>query len=306
MLFSAPAPDWRAEHHDWPHAEASRFVDADGIRFHVQIMGNGPVILLLHGTGSSTHSWRDLMPFLSSRFTVVAPDLPGHGFSETAPFNRATLNRIARAVAALTSALKCAPALVVGHSAGAAIAVRMVLDQLIDPRGVVAINGALFPYRGNAGMLFSALAQALFLNPIAPRIFAYGMQEPERVRQLISKTGSHIDSQGMAYYARLFRYPGHIAGALGMMAHWNLGPLAQSLHLLKTPLLVVAGEHDRAVPPAQMRAAAELAPAGRFVSIPNVGHLAHEESPATVAAIVKSFAAELKIIPLHTISSDLL
>ena len=74
---------WERDGRDWPNREASRFVEAGGLRWHVQQMGRGPVLLLLHGTGASTHSWRALLPLLAKSFTVVAPDLPGHGFTAT-------------------------------------------------------------------------------------------------------------------------------------------------------------------------------------------------------------------------------
>ena len=62
---------------DWPNAAHSQFVRAAGLDWHVQIMGSGPTLLLLHGTGAATHSWRDLMPFLAEHFTlVVAPICP--------------------------------------------------------------------------------------------------------------------------------------------------------------------------------------------------------------------------------------
>ena len=61
---------------DWPHMDLSRFVQTPGVRWHVQIAGSGPVLVLLHGAGASTHTWRDLLPALSADFTVVCPDLP--------------------------------------------------------------------------------------------------------------------------------------------------------------------------------------------------------------------------------------
>ena len=54
-----------------------------GLRWHVQMMGTGPQVLLLHGAGAATHSWRDVAPLLARDFTVIAPDLPGHGFTDT-------------------------------------------------------------------------------------------------------------------------------------------------------------------------------------------------------------------------------
>ena len=62
---------WQREGLDWPHRETSRFVEAGGLRWHVQQMGRGPVALLIHGTGASTHSWRGLLPLLARRCRVV-------------------------------------------------------------------------------------------------------------------------------------------------------------------------------------------------------------------------------------------
>ena len=84
MVFSSGELDWDRDGRQWPNREFSRFVLADRVRFHVQVAGSGPVLLLLHGTGASTHSWRKLLPLLHEQFTVVVPDLPGHGFSSMA------------------------------------------------------------------------------------------------------------------------------------------------------------------------------------------------------------------------------
>ncbi|MFY0022431.1 hypothetical protein ABTQ05_21120, partial [Acinetobacter baumannii] len=61
-------PDWATDGRDWPHRDASRFVDAGRVRFHVQVMGSGPPLLLIHGTGAATHSWRDVAPLLAEHF----------------------------------------------------------------------------------------------------------------------------------------------------------------------------------------------------------------------------------------------
>ncbi|MFI5243279.1 MAG: alpha/beta fold hydrolase, partial [Gemmatimonadales bacterium] len=77
-------PTWVEMGARWPNGHASRFIDAGGQRWHIQIMGRGPALLLVHGIGAATHTWHELAPRLSARFTVIAPDLPGHGFT-TAP-----------------------------------------------------------------------------------------------------------------------------------------------------------------------------------------------------------------------------
>ena len=53
-------PDWATDGRDWPNREASSIVREGGYEWHVQMMGSGPVCLLLHGTGAATHSWRTM------------------------------------------------------------------------------------------------------------------------------------------------------------------------------------------------------------------------------------------------------
>src|SRR3954470_13494112 len=111
-------PRWEMEGRLWPNREASSFVQAAGLRWHVQRMGQGPQLLLVHGTGAATHSWRGLAPLLARRFTVVAPDLPGHGFTEAPSPDRLSLPGMVAALDGLLRALDVSPALAVGHSAG--------------------------------------------------------------------------------------------------------------------------------------------------------------------------------------------
>jgi magnesium chelatase accessory protein len=281
--------DWQTDGLDWPHREASRFVTADGLTWHVQVMGDGPILLLLHGTGASSHSFRDLMADLAQDFTLVVPDLPGHGFSDLPGYESLSLDGMARALADLLTALDLAPDVAVGHSAGAAILVRMALDGAIAPRGIVSLNGALTPFRGAPNFLFPAIAKALFLNPLTPRLVAR-RASPRAVRRLIQDTGSALDAAGVEYYTRLMRTPAHVAGALGMMANWRLQGLGRQLSALAPPATFVACARDKAVPPADGATLAGRVPAGRYLEVEGLGHLGHEEDPARFAALIRAEA----------------
>ena len=240
--------DWNTDGSDWPNREASRFVEAADLRWHVQVMGEGPVVLLLHGTGSSTHSWRDVMPLLAKSFTVVAPDLPGHGFTSKPTKASLTLPGMAAAIAALMRKLELSPQRAAGHSAGAAVLVRMATERLIAPDLIVSFNGAFFPVTGVAGQFFSPLAKAVASAKIMQKLFA-SMADRPAVERLLKDTGSNIDARGLALYQRLFANEGHIAGTLGMMAAWDLHWVEQDLQNLPVMLyLVKASErpHHRA------------------------------------------------------------
>jgi magnesium chelatase accessory protein len=288
-------PEWRIEGRNWPHAAASRFISAGGIDWHVQVMGNGPVALLLHGTGAATHSWRDLAPLLARDFTVVMPDLPGHGFS--GPIRRATPKAVAAALAALTDNLDLPPAITIGHSAGAAIAMTMVQHQLAAPRVVVGLGGALLPFPGMAGKLFPALARMLFVNPLMPEIFAMRARIPGEIPSFIQRsTGSRIDAAGLALYERLMKTSGHIGGALALMANWDLEPLEAALPGLDLPVLLAHGDGDKTIPPATSRTVAGRLPQGEALMLPGLGHLAHEEDPAGHARLISDFARRHRII----------
>lgn len=278
--------DWDRHGHDWPNRAASRFVHAGGIRWHVQRMGRGPVILLLHGTGASTHSWRDLGPLLANRFDVVAPDLPGHGFTDTPVAHRLSLGGMSAAVAALLVELKLDPAFAVGHSAGAAILIRMCLEKRIAPRLVISLNGALLPFGGLPGRIFSPLAKVLAGSAVVPRWFARRATDPKVVGRLLHGTGSAIEPKGVEFYHRLAQNPVHVAGALGMMAHWDLAGLARDLPRLSIPLALVVGGNDRTIPSTEAFRVRDLLPTATVHYLKGLGHLAHEEQPEQLAELV--------------------
>lgn len=279
-------PVWTLDGRDWPHREASLFVVVDDLKWHVQEMGQGPVVLLLHGAGAATHSWRGLMPLLAGQFRVLAIDLPGHGFTGTPAGVALSLPEMARRVTALLRAIGGAPALVVGHSAGAAIALRMALDGGTAEAPVIALNGAFQPYAGVTAPLFQGLARTLFANPFAAHAAAAAARDPARVARLIRGTGSRIDDQGLALYGRLFQRSGHVASTLGMMAHWDLGALGRDFSRLKTPLTLVVGTGDTAVPPSVAEGVRASIPHAHIVRLNGLGHLAHEERPDLVGDVI--------------------
>ena len=278
---------WERDGADWPNRDASAFVTAAGLRWHVQRLGAGPVVLLLHGTGAATHSWRDLAPLLAADHTVIAPDLPGHGFTSGAAPARLSLPGMARAVDGMLAELGVRPALAVGHSAGAAVLVRMCLDGTIAPRALVSLNGALLPFGGVPGRVFSPLARLLSRSTLVPRLFAARARERAAVERLIRSTGSTLDARGIALYQRIVGNPGHAAAALAMMANWDLGALSRELPRLRVPLTLVVGERDRTVSPTEAARVARLLPSARLVRLPGLGHLAHEEDPQQIARIVR-------------------
>ncbi|MEL6478238.1 MAG: alpha/beta fold hydrolase BchO [Pseudomonadota bacterium] len=279
---------WDREGRDWPHREASRFLRAGRTDWHVQVMGpeDAPVCLLLHGTGAASHSWRGLLPLLANRFRVIAPDLPGHGFSRAASMMQLSLSGMAREVDALLTALEARPTLALGHSAGGPVLARMALDGSVAPQRIVTVNGAFLPFKGMAAQLFPPIAKALIWNPFVPHMVAWTAMDRGAVKRLLASTGSEIDAAGVDLYHTLFQSRVHVQSTLNMMARWDLDRLAEDLPRLEAPLTLLAAEGDRTIPPADQHEVAALIPGAQVVALPGLGHLAHEEAPERIDALI--------------------
>lgn len=272
---------------DWPHAAASHFTDTRAAVWHVQRLGTaGPQILLIHGAGGSTHSWRDLMAPLAASAQVLAFDLPGHGWTRTHTPMRSGLGHMAVDCADLLRAEDFAPDLIVAHSAGAAVALQMLVDSGA-PTPVLGLNAALMPFSGLAGVLFPPLARALTLNPFAAPVLARLLGRPGAVRGLVENIGSTLTEEGLGYYKRLMSDRDHVAGALRMMARWDLEPLIVALPRIAAPVTFAVGLRDKSVPPETSRKAARRLPDARVIDIAGLGHLMHEEDPEQFVDLIR-------------------
>lgn len=274
---------------DWPFRSASQHIRCKAHLWHVQEMGSGPAVLLLHGAGGATHSFRHLIPLLTESYRVIALDLPGQGFTALGNRARCNLDAMAEDVAALITEQGWHPVAMIGHSAGAAVALR--LAEIAPPQAVIGINAALGGFEGVAGWLFPALANLLARLPLVPQLFSKLAGTPRQVHQLLASTGSRIDAAGEAQYLHLLRQPGHVAATLAMMAQWQLDGLMIRLPQQTVPCLLITSTADRAVPPvASQRAAAQM-PHAEWINLPRFGHLVHEEAPEQVAALIRDFLA---------------
>jgi pimeloyl-ACP methyl ester carboxylesterase len=116
------------------------FVDAGGTRFHVVDKGAGPVLLLIHGlAGQSRHFSYGITAALAASHRVIAIDRPGSGYSPRPATMPADLSTQAAAVAQLLRQMQAAPAIVVGHSLGGALALALALEQPDCVTGCVLI-----------------------------------------------------------------------------------------------------------------------------------------------------------------------
>lgn len=256
-------------------------------RWHVQQAGAGDTVLLIHGAGGTTQSWRSLFPLLAQDHHVVAMDLPGQGFSQSGAKRRLGLDHMAQDLLSLIRAKGWQPSCVIGHSAGAAIALALWRQGLRPAQGIVGINAALAPFTGVAGVLFPAVAKALSLTPLSAHFFSANAT-PASVARLIAGTGSHLDDQGHDFYLRLIRDSAHVDATLSMMAQWDLSDLRAHFSSVETPVHLIVGAQDKTVPPSTSRDAAQALPQARVTTLSGLGHLAHEEDATRVLSAINA------------------
>lgn len=266
----------------WPHAEHSYFVDVRPHHWHVQELGQGDTVLLLHGASGSTHSWRDVMTDLARDHHVVAIDLPGHGQTKLGSRHRSSLPLMAQDVQALIDNEGWNIKAILAHSAGAALGLRL-LQSTQSNTPLIAVNPALTPFKGLAGVLFPIAARVVALSPIMTKVIKRKMSGPGQVVSLMETTGSTISPEGLNHYAKLFRSDSHLDGTLLMMAQWKLDGLVADLAKITVPCTFLVGNNDKAVPPQSVRDSALKMPNATVLTFDGYGHLLHEEAPALVA-----------------------
>lgn len=255
-------------------------------------------MLLLHGAGASAHSWRDIAPALALRLPlgarVIVPDLPGHAFTGRPQDEGLSLPGMARLLGALLAVLQSRPQVLIGHSAGAAVAARLALDGLgglssegpCSVKTLISLNGAWLPPAGQGRWFYAPLARLFALNPWVPHVFAFHASHRGPLERLLASTGSRLDRTGIDLYARLVSDRHHVAAVLAMMTAWDLRPLLQDLPRLAPALHLVVAEGDRTVPPRTSEEAARRQPRAMMHRLPGLGHLAHEEAPAVVLELL--------------------
>jgi pimeloyl-ACP methyl ester carboxylesterase len=259
-----------------------------GVRLHYTKSGSGPAVVLVHGAnGTNGDPPPELIADLARDHTVLALDRPGHGWSE-APSGPLGLEPNAAAVLALVRGLGLAPATVVGHSYGAAVALRAALDAPDAVRQVIAVcpctavderntrYGALPFMSGPVGALllrFLALPMIPFALPLRTDAW-YPARAPKGWGA--SRVFAYVPAQ-MHTAVRNFR-------ELKADIAW----LEEHLPSLKVPLTVVAGAQDLVTPPARHVDWLRLAvPGARIQIVPRVGHWLPRLMPEFVTAAVR-------------------
>ena len=278
---------------DWPNRQHSRVVAIGDLDWHVQLNGTGPVVLLLHGTGSSTHSWSDLIPLLAGHAQVLVPDLPGHAFTLGAKLEDLKLDEIARSLQLLINQLGIeAPSIVVGHSAGATLALRYALAASKQPKLVIALNPSFIPpppvYTSFFGPLLGPITRSSTLSSLLASLSpSLGM-----VDKLLDSTNTKLPEARRVHYRKLFERADHVRGSMNFMAAADIQKVLVEADLYQGKLICVLGNQDAWIPIKPLeKIIQDYFPAAEIMKWEG-GHIMHELEPSKVAQLILAGLAE--------------
>ena len=270
-------------------APPSSFVTLEGVRLHVRDTGprDGVPVLLLHGFGSSLHTWDQWAALLEADRRVIRLDLPGFGLTGADPTGDYSDLRAVALLEGLLDRLGVARADVVGSSMGGRIAWRFAAERPARVRRLVLMAPDGF---ASAGFTYDRPAGV----PLLMRALPYTLPMPllrGGVAPAYADAASLTES-ALERYRDMMIAPGVRPAILDRMATHVLVPPEPFLRRIAAPVLLLWGESDRMVPAAHAADYEQELPDSRTVVLPGLGHVPMEEDPARALAPVTAFLGE--------------
>jgi len=267
-------------------ARPSDMIDVAGTRLHVRDTGprDAPAVILIHGFGSSLHTWEPWAEGLDDRLRVIRLDLPGSGLSPPDPANDYTDDHVIAQLLALMDRLGVQRASFVGNSIGGRLAWTMAAEHperverlvLISPDGFSS-PGFEYGKAPDVPFIMQAMRYVLPRGMLKANI-AVGYADP-----------AALTEPTVTRYRDLMLAPGARKAMLDRMEQTVLRDPVPMLRRIQAPVLLVWGQKDGMIPFANAADYQSNLADVRLVSFPDLGHLPQEEAPARSLPPVRAF-----------------
>ena len=267
----------------------SEFIQAAGLRMHVRDTGprDAPAVILLHGLGSSLHTWEPWARTLSARYRVIRFDLPGFGLTGPDPTGDYSDARGVAVLAALMDALSVRRASLIGNSMGGKLAWQFAAEhaERVDKLVLISPDGFASP-----GFEYGKKAEV----PLVARLLPYTLPTWMLRMNLVPAYGdtSRLTPDTVTRYRDLMLAPGVRRALLDRTAQVRLQHPEAMLRRIQAPTLLVWGEKDALIPFSNAQDYLKAIANVRLVSFPTLGHVPQEEDPGRSLEPVAAFLAE--------------
>ena len=278
--------------HHWPNRDFSESIQIGNLHWHYQISRHqnslAPSILLIHGTGSSAHSWNLIFNQLRESYTVVAPDLPGHGFTQGATKDQLHIDQIALELKKLLEILKLwIPDTVVGHSAGANCALTLATLGEEQPKALIGLNPSYVSPPAAYNYFLGPLINPIATSSILANFLSQTLGLTRMVDKLLDSTNSILQENQRVHYRYLFAQPSHIHGSMNFMAASDIPALLRKSTTITSDITNLLTEDDPWIPQSSLQPVlTEYFPRAELI-IKKGGHLFHEIFPAEVVRLIE-------------------
>jgi len=286
---------------DWPNRSFSRSIQTGDLSWHVQIAGTSPIhVLLLHGTGSSAHTWGELFTELAKNYTVVAPDLPGHGFTQNLGKKSLNLDALAEKLTELREGLEIEYFdHIIGHSAGATLALSYTLQNK-QAKTIVGLNPSLI----SLPSVYHHFV-APFLNPIVTSSFFTAvltdlLPHTQMIDRLIDSTNTKLEPQKRERYKTLFKNADHLNGSMSFMAGADIPSLLNKCKNITSKLTFILTEDDGWIPAKALRQVIHQHFAKAKIIELQGGHMFHEANEKKALEYIEAALTEEGVSHVHT------
>jgi pimeloyl-ACP methyl ester carboxylesterase len=265
-----------------------------GRRVIYRVAGDGPPIVLIHGMLNSSSHWRSVALSLANEYTVIAPDLIGHGDS-AAPRGDYSLGAHAASIRDLLAAIGVDRASIVGHSLGGGVAMQFFYQFPQRVERLVLVSSGGLGHEVTASLRSAALpgVSPLLAMTIRPRLVGALARGGALLRE--RGVGAGVYLQAAARALRPLQSAESREAFLQTLravidVHGQRVSATDRLYLLEAlPTMIVWGERDNTIPVAHGREAHEAIPHNRFETIPGAAHFPHLEEPEALAGLLRDF-----------------
>jgi magnesium chelatase accessory protein len=239
---------------DWPNQSFSKEIKTEDLCWHVQVGGNSPKhILMLHGTGSSAHTWGAIFTELTRNYTVIAPDLPGHGFTTSVTKKSFSLDELATQLTRLREGLGI-PYFdyIIGHSAGTTLGLSYALINE-QPKEIIGLNPSLITLPSFYQNFIAPLLNPIVTSSFFTSILSDLLPHTKIIDGLLDSTKTKLSPDKREKYKTLFNSAEHLNGSMSFMAGTDITILLKKCKLIKSKLTFILAEDDGWIPIKNLR-----------------------------------------------------